>query len=101
MPGSASSASAVRGQSDTSRSTIAVMSSGLSSEAKAGSTVFSLSIVAGASRGTSKADLVAEVEREAFDCARVGDDARPLYRRLAARQQLGDVDQFIDGLDHD
>ncbi len=44
--------------------------------------------------------LVAEIQREAFDGARIGNDAGPFHRRLAARKQLGDVDQLIDGLDH-
>ena len=50
--------------------------------------------------GHVEADRIGEIEREAFDRARIGDDARPFHRRLHARQQLGDIDQLFHRLDH-
>ena len=87
-------------QSVRSRSTCAVTSTGLSSDANGGSACFSASSVAGAEPRHVEAERVAEIEREALDRARIGDDAGPFHRRLEAREQLRDVDQLFHRFDH-
>ena len=100
MPGSASSASAVRVQIVRSRSTCAVTSTGLSSEANGGKRRLQCVDSRGAEPRNVEAERVAEIEREALDRARIGDDAGALHRRLEARQQLRGVDQLFQRVDH-
>ena len=84
-----------------SRSTCAVTSTGLSSDAKAASAAFSAVERRGAEPRNVEADRVAEIEREALTAPELVMMPGPFDRRLEARQQLRGVDQLLQRLDHD
>ena len=89
----------MRGQSDTSRSTMRGDVEWIIERGERRQHGFQRVDRGAAERRNVQPDAVGEVETEAFHRARVGDDARPLRGRLEARQQVGDVDQLFQRVD--